>query len=80
MRWGSSPSTAHSESPAIRAIAAIYWPVMAAIYLAWSFLSGDWGITWVLWPVAGVLYAGLYSLSAALRTEDPAPQASTRRR
>lgn len=73
-------SPEHSESPAIRAIAAIYWPVMAAIYLAWSFLSGDWGITWVLWPVAGVLYAGLYSLSAALRTEDPAPQASTRRR
>ena len=47
-------------------VAAVYWPVAAAIYLAWSFLSGDWGITWVVWPIAGVLYAGLWSASAAL--------------
>lgn len=65
----------YSSNPVIRAIAAIYWPVMAAIYLAWSFLSGDWGITWVVWPVAGVLYAGLCSLAVALRREDDAPRA-----
>lgn len=59
-----------SASPTIRVIAALYWPVAAAAYLAWSFLSGDWGITWVLWPIAGVLYAGLWSVSAALRTTD----------
>ncbi|MGP9539582.1 permease prefix domain 1-containing protein [Brachybacterium sp. AOP43-C2-M15] len=59
-----------SDNPVVRAVAAIYWPVAAAIYLAWSFLSGDWGVTWVLWPVAGVLYAGLSSLSAALRGDD----------
>jgi len=59
-----------SASPAIRVIAALYWPVAAAAYLAWSFLSGDWEITWVIWPIAGVLYAGLWSASAALRTTD----------
>ena len=57
---------ATSSSPAIRVVAAVYWPVAAAVYLAWSFLGGDWGITWVLWPIAGVLYAGLWSASAAL--------------
>lgn len=60
----------YSSNPVVRAIAAIYWPLMAAIYLAWSFLSGDWGITWVIWPVAGVLYAGLSSLSVALRQDE----------
>jgi len=55
-----------STSPAIRVVAAMYWPVTTAVYLAWSFLSGDWGITWVVWPIAGVLYAGLWSASAAL--------------
>ena len=55
-----------STSPAIRVVAAVYWPVAAAVYLAWSFLGGDWGITWVIWPIAGVLYAGLWSASAAL--------------
>ena len=48
----------------------MYWPVAAAVCLAWSFLSGDWGITWVVWPIAGVLYAGLWSASAALGSVD----------
>lgn len=55
-----------STSPAIRAIAALYWPVVVAIYLAWSFIWGAWEISWVLWPVAGVLYAGLWSLNVAV--------------
>ena len=70
---------AYSTNPVVRAIAAVYWPVMAAIYLAWSFLTGDWHISWVLWPVAGVLYAGLSGLSVALRSEDDSTSARSRR-
>ncbi|WP_114853644.1 permease prefix domain 1-containing protein [Brachybacterium sp. YJGR34] len=66
-----------STSPAVRVIAAVYWPVAAAVYLLWSFLSGDWGTTWIVWPVAGVLYAGLWSLGVALRPRDAE---TTRRR
>lgn len=69
----------YSTNPVVRAIAAVYWPVMAAIYLAWSFLTGDWHVSWVLWPVAGVLYAGLSGLSVALRSEDDGSRARTRR-
>lgn len=64
-----------SSHPAIRVIAAIYWPLITAIFLAWSFISGDWGITWVIWPVAGVLHAGLSGLNAALRREEDVPGA-----
>lgn len=35
----------------------IYWLVVTAIYLAWSFLSFDWYLTWIIWPVAAVLFA-----------------------
>ena len=45
-------------------IGAIFWPLTAAIYLAWSFLSGDWHITWLVWPVAGCVFA---AISAACR-------------
>ena len=38
-------------------VAKIYWCVAVAIYLAWSFLTNDWGITWVVWPIAGILFA-----------------------
>ena len=37
-------------------IGAIYWGIALAGYLAWSFLTMRWEITWVVWPVAGVLY------------------------
>lgn len=33
-----------------------YWLVATGIYLAWSFLTNDWEITWIVWAVAGVLY------------------------
>ncbi|MGO3288323.1 permease prefix domain 1-containing protein [Brachybacterium sp. AOP42-C2-15] len=62
----------HSDSPAVRVVAALYWPVMLAAYLIWSFGSGDWGLTWVIWPVAGVLYGALSGLGVALRGDDSA--------
>lgn len=37
---------------------------MTAVYLLWSFLSGDWHFTWVVWPVAALLFA---AVSAAVR-------------
>lgn len=67
-------SLEHSESPVVRVVAVVYWPVMFAIYLAWSFLSGDWGISWVIWPVAGVLYGALSGLSVALRGDEGSRQ------
>ncbi len=38
-------------------ISVIYWLSFVAIYLCWSFLSNDWEITWIIWPIAGVLFA-----------------------
>ncbi len=34
-----------------------YWCVVTAGYLVWSFLKNAWGDTWIVWPVAGVLFA-----------------------
>ena len=43
----------------VEMIAGIYWCVVTAIFLAWSFLSNAWGISWVIWPVAGVLFGAI---------------------
>ena len=40
----------------------IYWPIVTAIYLAWSFLTMDWHITWIIWPVAGCLSSVLSAI------------------
>ena len=38
-------------------VSGIYWSVVTAAYLAWSFITGNWHFTWIIWPVAGVLCA-----------------------
>ena len=43
----------------VEKIAGVYWCVVTAIYLLWSFLTNDWGYTWLVWPVAGVLFGGI---------------------
>ena len=35
----------------------VYWCTAVAIYLLWSFTTMEWHRTWIIWPVAGVLYA-----------------------
>lgn len=38
-------------------IVPIYWCLATATYLAWSFATMAWDRTWIVWPVAGVLFA-----------------------
>lgn len=44
----------------------IYWPIVVAVYLGWSLITNDWHITWIVWPVAALVFA---AISAALRKE-----------
>lgn len=46
-----------SAGPLMGRIAKIYWLTAVAIYLAISLPTDRWEISWVIWPVAGVLYA-----------------------
>lgn len=40
-------------------IGTVYWLVVTAGYLVWGFITGDWKTSWIVWPVAGVLFAAL---------------------
>ena len=48
-------------------VAAIYWSVVLALYLGWSFVTFAWGRTWIIWPVAGVLYLAVAEISNGIR-------------
>ena len=41
--------------------AGIYWMVVTAGYLGWSFITMDWGYTWIVWPIAGITW-GIISM------------------
>lgn len=55
-----------------------YWCVVTAIYLGisfcWRFSDSrmyGWGITWIVWPIAGLLFAAIYAvLKACVKTEE----------
>lgn len=34
----------------------VYWPTITCIYLIVSFVTMDWHITWVIWPVAAIAH------------------------
>lgn len=38
-------------------VSAVYWLSATAVYLSWSFWTNAWETTWIVWPVAGVLFA-----------------------
>ena len=54
-----------SEEKKNELLAAIYWCSVTAIYLGYSFVTGEWGRSWIVWPVAGVAY-GVVTAAARL--------------
>lgn len=37
----------------------IYWPVIVAIYLLWSFTKDAWHMSWMIFPIAGLIFAAI---------------------
>lgn len=54
--------SAKKKNPLVSLVSSVYWVSVTAGYLAWSFISNDWGRTWIVWPIAGVLFAVVISL------------------
>lgn len=44
----------------------VYWTIATAIYLSWSFVTMRWDFTWIVWPVAGVLFAAYHEIMKAI--------------
>jgi len=43
-------------------VGTVYWLIATAVYLGWSLLTNDWEITWLVWPIAGILFAAIMCL------------------
>lgn len=52
-------SVKNKQRKLAKQIAPIYWLVVTAIYLGWSFITWGWDHTWIIWPVAGVLFGAI---------------------
>ena len=45
------------EKDAVRFIMSVYWPTITVVYLVLSFTTYRWGVTWLVWPIAGIVHA-----------------------
>ena len=52
----------------------VYWSIVLAAYLGWSFLTGMWNISWVVWPVAGVLSTVVSAITDAVLNKSGADE------
>lgn len=48
-------------------ISDIYWPLVTAVYLIYSFTSGNWGRSWIIWVAASVVYPAIKSSASYVR-------------
>ena len=47
-------------------LSGIYWGLTTAVYLAVSFITGRWETTWIVWPIAGVLFGVVIAAAKAI--------------
>ncbi len=66
---GDYSRAAKTENRKNASISAAYWGVILVVYLLWSFLSGNWGMTWIIWCVSGILYGVLRAILRIVRKE-----------
>ncbi len=55
------------EEKRFDALDTIYWCVVTAAYLGWSFYTMDWHRTWIIWPCAAVLFGAVRAIASLVR-------------
>ncbi|MBE6137848.1 MAG: helix-turn-helix transcriptional regulator [Erysipelotrichaceae bacterium] len=44
----------------LQVFSSVFWLLTTALYLGISFLTNRWDISWLVWPIAGLIYAAIY--------------------
>lgn len=57
------------SNSSVKKIMQVFWPTVTCVYLIWSFLTFNWHITWIIWPISGLL-SGMISSLYGIKEED----------
>lgn len=59
-------SKENKEKPSIAAaVYTAYWVIATAVYLGYSLSSNNWGQSWIIWVVAGVMFPAIVAITNA---------------
>lgn len=56
-------SAKNKSNKTLQTVTKVYWCVIVAIYLGYSFITNNWAMSWIIWPVAGVLFGAIRAIS-----------------
>lgn len=59
LKEGDYTMEAKRKNRKMGAFSVVYWLILTAIYLVWSFSTNTWDKTWIVYVVGGVIYAAL---------------------
>ena len=58
------------ESQRNELLSTIYWCSVTAGFMAYSFITQRWDRSWIVWPVAGVVYGIVIAVASSLRKKN----------
>ncbi|MEL7605653.1 hypothetical protein SDC9_50682 [bioreactor metagenome] len=56
-------SVRSKSNKTFQTVSKVYWCVVVAVYLGYSFITNNWAMSWIIWPVAGVLFGAIKAIS-----------------
>lgn len=62
LREGDFEPKEQERAKRVSKFAGVYWPVVVAAYLGWSFFTNNWEFSWVIWPIAALVFAAVSAL------------------
>lgn len=60
----------HEENKVISVVASIVWPLAVCIYLTTSFIYSSWHISWIIFPIVGILFGSFCGVYSIIKTKD----------
>lgn len=48
----------------LETVGTVYWCITVGVYLAISFIFENWDSSWVVWPVAALIYAAVHAIAS----------------
>ena len=56
LQEGDYTRAAKVRNPLVEKVSSIYWLLVTAAFFIWSFGWNDWQHSWIIWPIAGVVF------------------------
>lgn len=57
----------HKANNAISTVGSVVWPLTAALYLFISFVFNSWAISWIIFPIVGILFGAFTSIYKGIK-------------